>query len=100
MSQPPEKPRFEPEIIPPGQEPAQQGSDDPGWMHASGVHRVYVGRVGPFGLGMLALGIGLFAAATVLLILGVFLILIPVAGLLLAVAIISGLARAHFGGKD
>ena len=49
---------------------------------------------------MLALGIGLFAAVAVLLMLGVFLILIPVAGLLLAVAIISGLARAHFGRRD
>jgi hypothetical protein len=96
MSQPPEKPRFDPEILPPDHSRARASSDGSAWMHESGVHRIYVGHVGPFGIGLLALGIGLFAAVAILLVLGAFLILIPVAGLLLAVAIISGLARAHF----
>jgi hypothetical protein len=36
----------------------------------------------------------------VLLLLGVFLILIPVAGLLLAVAVIAALTRGHFGRRE
>jgi hypothetical protein len=97
MSQPPEKPRFEPEIIPPDHAQARSNSERSGWIHESGVHRVYIGRVGPLGIGLLALGAGLFAAVAILLVLGAFLILIPLVGLLLAVAIISGLARAQFG---
>ena len=97
MPQPPEKPRIEPEIIPPDRAGARPFANGSGWSHESGVHRIYVGRVGPFGIGLLMLGIGLFAAVAILLVLGVFLILIPVAGLLLAAAVIAGLARGYFG---
>ena len=97
MPQPPEKPRVEPEIIPPDRARARPSA---AWIHESGVHRIYVGRVGPFGIGLLLLGIGLFAAMAILLVLGLFLILIPVAGLLLAVAVISAPARGHFGRRS
>jgi hypothetical protein len=87
---PPEQPRSEPEIIPPG-------SADPrspwGTVWGSGSQRVYVARVGPFGFGMAALAVALIAALMFLLVLGAFVILIPLAGLLLAAVVIGGLLR-------
>src|SRR6516225_2591919 len=77
-----EQPRVEPEIIPPSDVRSRRaGSFD-------GTQRVYVARVGPFGFAMVALAMLLF-----LLVLGAFVILIPLAGLLLAVIIAVGLFR-------
>src|SRR5215831_14441612 len=78
-----EQPRVEPEIIPPSDVRSRRagGSFD-------GTQRVYVARVGPFGFAIAALAMLLF-----LLVLGAFVILIPLAGLLLAVIIAVGLFR-------
>ena len=66
----PERPRLEPEIIPPA-----RGRREPGWQHdvwepyapsAGATHRIYFAKSGPFGLAMLMLIIGF-------LIIGVFL---------------------------
>jgi hypothetical protein len=86
----PERPRIEPEIIPPG--------DPNRWPEGSfrGTHRVYVTRVGPFGMTMGALAIAFLAVVTVLLLFGAFLIAIPLAGLLLGIAMISALLRGSW----
>jgi hypothetical protein len=99
MSGPPEKPRVEPEIIPPDYR-ARPAGNRPDWIRGSATQRIYVARLGPFSAGLLMLGIGLAAAMAVLLLLGVFLILIPIAGLLLAVAVIAALTRGHFGRRE
>src|SRR5258707_10718722 len=83
-----EQPRVEPEIIPPSDVRSRRagGSFD-------GTQRVYVARVGPFGFAMVALAIAALAMLLFLLVLGAFVILIPLAGLLLSVIIAVGLFR-------
>jgi hypothetical protein len=82
-----ERPRREPEIIPPG---------DPGlWPDGSfrATHHVYVARLGPFGVAMAVLAVAFLAAVIALLLLGAFLIWLPLAGLILAIAILSSVLR-------
>src|SRR5215468_5382241 len=83
-----EHPRVEPEIIPPSDVRSRRA----GWSF-DGTQRVYVARVGPFGFAMVALAIAALAMLLFLLLLGAFVILIPLAGLLLAVIIAVGLFR-------
>src|SRR5271165_2559316 len=75
--------RSEPEIIPPSAEVRHR---DAMWFTAdeAGTHRIYVARLGPFGVLVLALGIGLFAAFTLVVAIGAFLIWIPIVALLIA----------------
>ena len=89
-----ETPRSEPEILLPG-DPAVRGRWNPrGWQAGDeGVHRVYVAKVGPFGFALFALAAAAIAAIILTFVIGAFLIAIPLAGLLLAAAIISGLWR-------
>src|ERR1700730_199575 len=83
-----ERPRVEPEIIPPSDVRSRRagGAFD-------GTQRVYVARVGPFGFAMVALAVAALAMLLFLLVLGAFVILVPLAGLLLAVIIAVGLFR-------
>ncbi len=83
-----ERPRVEPEIIPPGDVRSRRAG-----ASFDGTQRVYVARVGPFGFAMVALAIAALAMLLFLLVLGAFVILIPLAGLLLAVIIAVGLFR-------
>src|SRR5262249_61335834 len=78
---PPEQPRSEPEIIPPGEADPRSPW---GTVWRSGPQRVYVARVGPFGVGMVALAAALIATLLFLLVLGAFVIPIPLARLGLA----------------
>jgi hypothetical protein len=89
-----ETPRSEPEILLPG-EPAGRGRRDPrGWQDGDdGVHRIYVSKVGPFSLALFGLAAAAVAALVLTFVIGAFLIAIPIAGLLLAAAIISGVWR-------
>jgi hypothetical protein len=89
----PEQPRVEPEIIPPGDTDAR-----PRWasFNGRGTHRVYVARIGPFGFAMLVLAIAALVAFVLLFLLGAFVILIPLAGLLLAAAVITSFLRGSF----
>jgi hypothetical protein len=84
-----EQPRIEPEIIPPGEAPWAQSTH-------SGGQRVYVARVGPFGFAAFALVAAALAVVAVLLALGAFLILVPLAGLLLAAAVASSLLSGRW----
>src|SRR5262249_30295072 len=83
-----ERPRVEPGIIPPGDVRSRRAG-----ASFDGTQRVYVARVGPFGFVILALVIAALAMLLFLLVLGAFVILIPLAGLLLAVIIAVGLFR-------
>ena len=86
----------EPEIIPPGQEPADwpRGRPDP-WasFYGYGARRVYVRRIGPLGILLLAALIGTIAALVFVVAVGAFLIWIPVAVLLFVAAVVGGLMR-------
>lgn len=88
--------RAEPEIIPPG-DPAlwarRNGPQNRSGGEQNGVHRVYVAKVGPFGFMLLALVVAAIAAFVLVFVIGAFLIVIPLAGLLLAAAVISGFWR-------
>ena len=88
----------EPEIIPPGQEPGdwQRRRPDP-WasFDVYGTRRVYVRRIGPIGILLLAALIGTIAALVFVVIVGAFLIWIPVAALLFIAAIVGGLMRRY-----
>jgi hypothetical protein len=88
-----DKPRTEPEIIPPGATDARWNGA-PRWSSA-GTYRVHVTRIGPFGFFLIALAIAALAVLLLILVLGAFLLWIPIAGLLLAIAVISGLWRGR-----
>jgi hypothetical protein len=94
----PEQPRLEPEIIPPDR--ARSGVDwrQPAWRpygpgEAGGSYRVYVGRVGPFGVAMLALALAILAAVIVFAIIGAVLFWIPIVALVVVAAAIFRFLR-------
>jgi hypothetical protein len=60
-----------------------------------GSNRVYVTKIGQFGLLPYFLLGGVILLAMLLFVVGAFLILIPVAGVVLAAAIIAGLLRGY-----
>jgi hypothetical protein len=85
----------EPEIIPPSAR-VRLRDRDAMWtsVNKRGAYRIYVTRLGPFSTVLLALGIGLLAAALVLVLaIGTFLIWIPLVALLVTATIISALLR-------
>jgi hypothetical protein len=87
----------DPEIIPPGHTDIREVKSRL-WGRVSTdehrFHRIYVSRIGPFGLPFFLLG-GLFAAGLLIFALGAFLILLPVAGFVLAAALFAGLLRGR-----
>jgi hypothetical protein len=95
----PERPRVEPEIIPPDRNQTRPSGWPPYGFRQSadtqsaGVHRVYVSRIGPIGFALLMLVIGLFAGVLLLALIGAALIWIPVVAVLVVVAAVSGLLR-------
>ena len=90
-----ERPQAEPEIIPPG-DPRVRSDGARMWQSADGTQRIYVARVSPFGFGMVMLIVAMLAALFFLLVVGAFIILLPLAGLFLAVVILMGLLRGPF----
>jgi hypothetical protein len=92
----PELPRVEPEIIPLnrfGRHDRSDGWPPSGFTQMHGTHRVYVGRVGPFGFALIMLIAGFLAAVLLLILIGAALIWIPVVAALVIIAAISGLLR-------
>jgi len=87
-------PRSEPEIIPP------KSGDTRGVIWTSvderGAHRIYVARLGPFSVALLLLAIAAIAVVVGILLIGTFLIWIPVFVLLIAGATISAWWRRTF----
>jgi hypothetical protein len=92
---PDEEHRWEPEIIPPahadGSEP-----ENALWVREveRGKHHIYVTKIG-FGLLPFLLLAGLVSIALLIFVVGAFLILIPLAGVVIAAAIIAGLLRGY-----
>jgi hypothetical protein len=93
----PERPRLEPEIIPPARARGDSDWSQGGWRPqvsgVSGTHRIYVTRLGPFGMTLLMLIIGILIAVILLAVLGAVLIWIPILALLVAAGAIFRLLR-------
>ena len=90
----PERPRHEPEIIPPDRDSARGSA----WPPSHGFNqrrseRIYVTRIGPLGFALLMLVVGLFAGVLLLALIGAALIWIPIAAVLLIIAAIAGVLR-------
>ncbi|HMK70205.1 MAG TPA: hypothetical protein VK442_04460, partial [Xanthobacteraceae bacterium] len=67
----PERPRVEPEIIPPQRTPRRSDWQQQTWRPfpstaANGAHRIYVARLGPFGVALLMLLLGVMVAVVLL----------------------------------
>ena len=93
-----EKPRSEPEIIPPDHagRTAQGTPRMRVFVDTRGTERVYVAKPGPLGIILVILITGILSVVMLILLLGAFLIWIPLVVLLGAVAVIVGLLRAYF----
>jgi hypothetical protein len=83
-----ERPRVEPEIIVPGESPCRGDR-----TFGRSTHRIYVARLGPVGFFILTLAAALIGALVLLLVLGAFVVLLPVVGLLLAAVLVTGSLR-------
>jgi hypothetical protein len=92
----PERPRREPEIIPPGRDwPGRDSRWPPnrGFNERRSTHRVYVGRIGPLGFALLLLMLALFGGVFLLVLIGAVLIWFPVVLVIAVIAAIAGLIR-------
>ncbi|MGI8567917.1 MAG: hypothetical protein ACR2KT_01925 [Methylocella sp.] len=91
-----EEHRSEPEVIPPGRADGSE-LESTFWAREveRGSHRIYVTKIGRFGLLPFFLLGGIILIALLIFVVGAFLILIPVAGVVLAAAIIAGLLRGY-----
>jgi hypothetical protein len=93
----PERPRVEPEILPPD----RSGRNGQNWPPppygytpgASGTQRIFITRIGPLGFGLAMLVIGLFAVALLLLLIGTALIWLPFVAAIVIVSAVVGLLR-------
>jgi hypothetical protein len=94
----PERPRVEPEIIPPNRSPRRPDWRRQTWhpffsTAADETHRIYVARLGPFGFALLMLIVGIVVGFIVLAVIGAVLIWIPIMLMLLAVGALIRLWR-------
>lgn len=86
----PRRPIAEPEIIPPdrGGGPSRR-EPEPIWTR----RRIHIARPGPLGLALGLIGLGAFAAVAIVAFLGLFLILIPAVGVMIAAFVLAALLR-------
>jgi hypothetical protein len=96
----PERPRMEPEIIPPDRSgrgnPRGQGWPPPPYGYrqdSTGTQRIFVTRIGPLGFGLFMLVAGLFAAVLLLLLIGTALIWLPFVAALVILSAVAGVWR-------
>ncbi len=93
----PERPRLEPEIIPPERSRGDSEWPPRAWRsYGSGAHirqQIYVAKLGPFGFALLMAIIGIVAALILLAVVGAILVWIPILALLLAAGFIYRLLR-------
>jgi hypothetical protein len=97
----PDRPRVEPEIIPPDRvhEDETRRAARLWSLHDAGrYHRIYVTRIGPFGIFLLALAGAALSILIFVFLVGAFLLWIPIVGLLVAAAILSTQLRTFFHG--
>jgi hypothetical protein len=91
--------KLEPEIIPPeytGRRTAQGPPRIRTFVDTRGTKHVYVARLGPVGIILVVLTTAILSAVVLILLLGAFLIWIPVVAFLVAGAVIAGLLRGYF----
>jgi hypothetical protein len=93
----PERPRAEPEIIPPDRGGGGPGGR-PSWPpHDSsqgyGAQRVYVARISPLGFALFVLAIGLLSGVFLFVLIGAALLWIPLVAIALVVAFLARLFR-------
>lgn len=93
----PERPRLEPEIIPPERMRGDAEWPPHTWRpyaSAAGMRqRIYVAHLGPFGFFVLMAVIGIVVALILLAVVGAILIWIPILALLLAAGVVFRLLR-------
>jgi len=99
----PERPRVEPEIIPPDRNPRRPDWRQQAWRGqtwqpffstaADETHRIYVAKLGPLGVALLILIVSVIAAVILLALVGAVLIWIPAVALLVAVGALFRLFR-------
>jgi hypothetical protein len=94
----PERPRAEPEIIPPNRRERPSDWRNPPWQddpfgQTRGAHRVYVTRVGPFGVALFMLAVALILAFVFITAFGLILIWIPVVAVVVIAAALLRLLR-------
>jgi hypothetical protein len=90
----PERPRHEPEIIPPDRDFGRSSAWPPTYgFNQTRSRRIYVTRIGPLSFALLILIIALFAGVLLLALIGAALIWIPIAAVLLVIAAVTGLLR-------
>src|SRR5262249_30054073 len=96
----PERPRVEPEIIPPGADPRPRGAAEGGIfmrMDAQGgVHRIVITRPGWPTIVLILLVIGLIVAVVFLLLAGLLLLWIPLVVVGIVAALVSGYGRYYW----
>jgi hypothetical protein len=95
---PPERPRVEPEIIPPARTGRGPDWRRPPWGgdafgETRATHRIFVTRLGPFGIALLLLAIAAIVAIVMIVVLGAVLIWIPVVAIVVIAAALSRLLR-------
>jgi hypothetical protein len=90
-----EVPRSEPEIIPPSRAGSKSDFGQTMWFRSDrrGVHRLYVARLGPFSLILLALAAIFVAVCVIFLLVGLVLLWIPVVVMLMLASIAAVLLR-------
>jgi hypothetical protein len=96
----PERPRREPEIIPPGKDRPDRNSDrnaawppNYGYSQTRSTHRIYVSRIGPLGFAIFVLIIAMFGGVLLLALIGAALIWLPLLAVFAVIAGISALIR-------
>ena len=96
-----ERPRSEPEIIPPPPGPRWR-LDDEAWTNTSSMgdprrtQRIYIARISPFSLALLLIAIGVLAALVVIFFIGLVVFWIPVIAVLVAAALGYARLRRYF----
>jgi hypothetical protein len=93
----PEQPRFEPEIIPPGATHDPMGTRI--FIDENTSQRIYVGKIGPLGMFGIVLMLAAVFAVILVILLGAFLLWIPIVGLLVAVGLVAGVLRPFLQGR-
>jgi uncharacterized membrane protein len=89
------KPRFEPEIIPPDRAARNKQWSD---IDAHGAQRVYVMRLGPLGVILVLVITAVLSAAMLALLLGaLFLFWLPLLALIVAGVMVTMVLRTYFG---
>jgi hypothetical protein len=95
----PERPRAEPEIIPPDRGDRRERENVYVWTSAGengGTRRIYLARPGPFSIIIALLIAGLVLAAVVLLLVGLAVIWIPIVVFIIAAFLIAGFTRHYW----